>query len=250
MASVSDSVAKQLIPTGTLRVAVAVAPAPSAQFVIKDETSGGYRGVAIMLGQALAKKLGVAAELIVHNGSGEVQNSAASGKWDVAFMPVDDERKKFVDFGNAYHILQSTYLVAPGAKITSVKDANTPGVRIGGVANTATFRTSNKTAPNATHVSFEKADAAVTALRDGALDAIAFSRESLTGLQAKVPGSRILDGGFMNSTTSVALPKGKPEALAYVTQFIEEAKASGLVRRAFDELGLKTSQVAPAGMKS
>ena len=65
-----------------------------------------------------------------------------------------------------------------------------------------------------------------------------------------MPGSRILDGAFMNSTTSVALPKGKPEALAYVSQFIEEAKASGLVRKAFDEMGLKSSQVAPAGMKS
>ena len=150
----------------------------------------------------------------------------------------------------AYHLLQSTYLVGPSAKIASVAAANSAGVRIGGVTNTATFRTSNKTAANASHVSFEKADAAVTALRDGQVDALAFSRESLTGLQSKVPGSRILDGGFMNSTTSVALPKGKPEALAYATQFIEEAKASGLVRKAFDELGLKTSQVAPAGMKS
>ena len=66
----------------------------------------------------------------------------------MAFLPVDDERKKFVDFGNAYHILQSTYLVAPGAKIALVANANAAGVRIGGVADTATFRTSNKTAPN------------------------------------------------------------------------------------------------------
>ncbi|MGB7856332.1 MAG: transporter substrate-binding domain-containing protein, partial [Pseudolabrys sp.] len=109
---------------------------------------------------------------------------------------------------------------------------------------------SNKTAPNAAHTGFEKADEAVAALRDGKLDAIAFSRESLTGLQIKVPGSRILDDGFMNSTTSVAVPKGKPAALAYVSEFIEETKASGLVRKAFDEMGLRSSQVAPAGMKS
>ena len=164
----------------------------------------------------MAKKLGVPVELIVHNGSGEIQNSAADNKWDVAFLPVDEERKKFVDFGNAYHLLQSTYLVGPAGKIASVAAANTAGVRIGGVANTATFRTSNKTAPNATHVSFDKTDAAVAALRDGEVDALAFSRESLTGLQPKVPGSRILDGGFLNSTTSVAVPKGKPDALAYV----------------------------------
>jgi len=65
-----------------------------------------------------------------------------------------------------------------------------------------------------------------------------------------VPGSRILDGGFMNSTTSVAVAKGKPAALAYVSEFIEEAKTSGLVRKALDQMGLKSSQVAPAGMKS
>ena len=63
------------------------------------------------------------AELIAHNGSGEIQNSAAENKWDVAFLPVDEERKKFVDFGNAYHLLQSTYLVAPGSKIDSVAAA-------------------------------------------------------------------------------------------------------------------------------
>jgi polar amino acid transport system substrate-binding protein len=238
----------QLAATGKLRVAIAVAPAPSAQFAIKDE-AGNYRGVAVILGTALGKKLGVPVELIAHNGSGEIQNSAADNKWDVAFLPVDEERKKFVDFGNAYHLLQSTYLVGPGGKIASVEAANTAGVRIGGVANTATFRTSNKTAPNATHVSFDKTDAAVAALKAGEV-ALAFSRESLTGLQPKVPGSRILDGGFLNSTTSVAVPKGKPAALAYVTEFIEAAKASGLVRKAFDEMGLTSSQVAPAGMKS
>ncbi|MGC1467448.1 MAG: transporter substrate-binding domain-containing protein [Pseudolabrys sp.] len=250
MAAASASVVQQLAPTGKLRIAIAIAPSPSAQFAVKDEATGAYRGVAVILGTALAGKLGVPAELLAHDGSGEIQNSAADNKWDVAFLPVDEERKKFVDFGNAYHLLQSTYLVAPGSPIASVAAANTAGVRIGGVANTATFRTSNKTAPNATHVSFDKADAAVAALRDGQVDALAFSRESLTGLATKVPGSRILDGGFLNSTTSIAVPKQRPEALAFPTQFIEEAKASGLVRKAFDEMGLKTSQVAPAGMKS
>ena len=119
--------AAQLAPTGKLRVAIAIAPAPSAQFAIKDE-AGNYRGVAVILGHALAKKLGVPAELIAHNGSGEIQNSAADNKWDVAFLPVDEERKKFVDFGNAYHLLQSTYLVGPSAKLASVAAANSAGV--------------------------------------------------------------------------------------------------------------------------
>lgn len=239
----------EMTPTGKLRVAIAVAPAPSAQFAIKDG-NGGYRGVAVDLGAALAKKLGVPVEYIAHNGSGEVQASASQNKWDVAFMPVDEERKKFVDFGNAYHVLQSTYLVAPNSDVKSVADANRAGIRIGGIDGTATFRASKKSAPDATHVNCESADKAVTALAEGNVDMIAFSRESLTGLMTKVPGSRILDGGFMNSTTSIAVPKGKPQSLAAATAFIEEAKSSGLVRKAFDAVGLTSSQVAPAGMKS
>jgi polar amino acid transport system substrate-binding protein len=239
----------ELTPTGKLRVAIAIAPAPSAQFAIKAE-DGSLRGVAVDLGAAFAKKLGVPVDYVVFKGSGEVQAAAAENKWDVAFMPVDEERKKFVEFGNAYHVLASTYLVAPNSDVAKVADANRAGFRIGGIGGTATFRASNRTAPHATHQTFESADAAVNALAAGKVDAIAFSRESLTGLQSKVPGSRVMDDAFMNSTTSVAVPKGKPESVRLATEFIEEAKASGLVRQAFDAMGLKGSQVAPAGMKS
>jgi polar amino acid transport system substrate-binding protein len=247
--SEAESVMHELTPTGKLRVAIAIAPAPSAQFAVEDG-KGGYRGVAVDLGAALAKKLNVPVELVPHKGSGEVQASASENKWDVAFMPVDEERKKFVAFGNAYHVLQSTYLVAPSSSVQAVADANRAGLRIGGIGGTATFRASNRTAPNATHVTFESADQAVAALAEGKVDMIAFSRESLTGLMKKVPGSRLLDDAFMNSTTSVAVPKGKPESLRAATEFIEEAKASGLVRKALDDVGLKSSQVAPAGMRS
>ena len=245
---VDAALLRELAPTGKLRVAIAVAPSPSAQFAVKD-ASGEYRGVAVILGRALAQKLGVPAELIVHNGSGEIQNSAADNKWDVAFLPVDEERKKFVDFGNAYHLLQSTFLVVPGSPMRSVKNANASGIAIGGVANTATFRAATKATPAATHVEFAKVDLAVAAMQEGRIQAIALSRESLSGLVGKLPGSRILDDAFLNSSTAVCVPKGRPAGLAYVSEFIEEAKASGLVRRALDEMGLTSSQVAPAGMK-
>jgi len=244
-----DAVMRELVPTGTLRVAIAVAPAPSALYTVKDTTTGKFRGVAVDLGTALGQKLGVPVEFLPHLASGEIQNSAASGKWDVTFMPVDEERKRFVDFGNAYHLLQSTYLVSPGSKLAKVEDANEPVVRIGGVANTATFRAAQRTAPKATFVTVAGVDAAVAAMKAGEIDCIALSRESLSGLAAKIPGSRVLDGGFLNSSTAVAVPKGKPAALAYVSQFVEDAKASGLVRKAFDAMNLKNSQVAPAGMK-
>src|SRR5689334_5437643 len=194
---------KELIPTGKLRVAIAVAPAPSALYAVKDGTTGKFRGVTVELGAALARKLGVPVEFLPHLASGEIQNSATSGKWDVTFMPVDAERKKIVDFGNAYHLLQSTYLVAPGSPIKSVAEANAAGVRIAGVKDTATFRASNRASPNATHITVDGVAAAIDLMDDGKADAIALGRESLGGVQAKIPGSRILDGGFLNSTTAI-----------------------------------------------
>jgi polar amino acid transport system substrate-binding protein len=248
-ATARADIMKELVPTGKLRVAIAVAPAPSAIYAVKDAATGKFSGVTVDLGSALAKKLGVPVEFIAHLASGEIQNSAASGKWDVTFMPVDDERKKFVDFGNAYHLLQSTYLVAPGSNLMNVEDANAPGVRIGGGANTANFRAAQRTAPKATFVTVPGVDAAIAAMKAGEIDCIALSREALSGVAPKIPGSRVLDGGFLNSSTAVAVPKGKPEALAYASQFIEEAKASGLVRKSLDAMNLQNSQVAPAGMK-
>lgn len=241
---------KQLVPTGKLRVAIAISPSPSALYAVKDASTGKFRGVTVDLGTALAKKLGVPVEFLAYLASGEIQNSAASGKWDVTFMPVDDERKTFVDFGSPYHLMQSTYLVAPGSRIARVEDANAPGVRIGGVANTATFRAAQHTAPQATFVIVPGVDAAIERMKAGAIDCIALSRESLSGPVTKIPGSRILDGGFLNSCTAVAVPKGKPDALAYVSQFIEEQKAAGVVRKSFDAMNLRNSQVAPAGMKA
>jgi polar amino acid transport system substrate-binding protein len=243
-----ESVMKELVPTGKLRVAIAVSPVPSALYVVEDARDQ-YRGVAIDLGSALAQKLGVAVEFVPYLASGAITADADNSVWNVTFMPVDEQRKKAVAFGNAYHLLQSTYLVAPGSTFKTLADVNAAGTRIAGAAGTATFRASNAASPKATHVEVDGVAAAVVLMKAGKIDCIALSRESLTGLLPEIPGARILDGGFLNSTTAIAVPNGKAEALAYVSRFIEEAKADGLVRKAFDDAGLKTSEVAPGGLK-
>jgi polar amino acid transport system substrate-binding protein len=241
-------VAGELVPTGKLRVAVAVGPAPSALWSMRDAATGKPRGVPVTLGTAMAKKLNVPIELVEYASSGEIIAATNRGAWDVTFVPVDDERKKVVDFGSPYHLLQSTYLVAPGSPIKSIDEVNRSGVRIAGVEGTATSRASARFAPNATAVSVKGPDQAIELMRAGKVDAIALSRETIVALLDVVPGSRALDGGFLNSTTAVAVPRNKPAALAFVAAFIEEVKASGLVRRALDDMGLTTSQIPPPGM--
>ena len=57
--------------------------------------------------------------------------------------------------------------------------------------------------------------------------------------------SAVGEGGFQQTGIAIAVPKGHPEALAYVTKFIEDAKASGSVRRTMDRAGMANLAVAP-----
>ena len=82
-------------------------------------------------------------------------------------------------------------------------------------------------------------DDAVAMLRAGQADAFTLGRDSLPH------GSHIVDGGFQQTGIAIAVPKGHREALAYVTKFIEDAKASGSVRRAMDRAGMAYLAVAP-----
>jgi polar amino acid transport system substrate-binding protein len=112
-------VVKELIPTGKLRVGVVFAPAPSAFFVVKD-ANGQPRGVTVDLANELGQTLGAPIEFMVASNSGLVTDATESGAIDVAFMPVDEERKKRVDFGPAYYLIQSTYMVTGASGITTV----------------------------------------------------------------------------------------------------------------------------------
>ena len=55
----------------------------------------------------------------------------------------------------------------------------------------------------------------------------------------------MVDGAFQKIGVAIAVAKGKPQALAAVTEFLNEAKTSGLVRRVFDKNDLKDTPVAP-----
>lgn len=237
----------ELAPTGRLRVAVAVGPTASAVYAIRDYPGGPLRGVTVTLAEALAAATGLPLDLVAFRSSGEIQAAAASGLWDVSFLPADDERRRLVDFGAAYHILQSTYLVPAGSHIHRVADADAAGVRITGVRDSASLRASQRAAPRATHLAVETPEDVVAMMHGGNADAIAMGREALAGLAPQIEGSQILAEVFLTTCTAVAVPKGRPRALACVAGFVEDAKACGLVRRAFDRLGLADVMVAPPG---
>jgi len=76
-------------------------------------------------------------------------------------------------------------------------------------------------------------------------DAFALTHDSLAGLLPRLPGARVLPGNFQQVGIAVAVPQGRPAARKLVSGLLEEAKSSGVVRRAFDAAGFKDLPVAP-----
>jgi polar amino acid transport system substrate-binding protein len=245
-----DAARKELVPTGKLRVAVAVGVSASPLWAVMDKATGKPAGVTIDLGTALAKKLGVPVELVVLASSGEIAASVDKGTWDVGFMPVDEERKKTIAFGPNYSTGDSTYLVSAKSGIKTLADVDKPGIRIVGVENTTTIRAARRTASHATVAGTKGAAEMLATFKSGNADAMALGRDSLEDFAKEIPGSHVLKEHFWEVGTAIAVAKNKPAALTYVTDFIEEAKADGTVKRAFDAHGLKSAKVAAPGSRS
>jgi polar amino acid transport system substrate-binding protein len=203
-AKAQEAAVKELIPTGKLRFGVAFAPKMSALFVVKD-AGGSPRGVTADLGNELAQRLGVSIEFMVAPNTGVLTDALASAAIDVAFMPVDEERKKRLEFGPAYCLVESTYMVTAASGIRTLAEVDRPGVRVVGIANTTTIRAAGRSLINTVPIAVTSIDDAVAMLRAGQADAFALGRDSLPSFVAEFPGSHIVDGavGFFGATTVV-----------------------------------------------
>jgi len=234
-ASANESAMKELNPTGKLRVGLVFAPSKSLFFNIKEGEAA--RGVTADIAEALGKKLSVPVEQTVYPNSGLATDALEAGRIDVSFMPIDEDRKKRIAFGPSYVIAESTYMVTVASGAKTADDVDKPGMRVIGIAGTATIRLVTRTLKNTTISAVTSVDDAVAAMRDGKADAFALGRDSLPPYIRQVPGSRMTEGAFHHLPIAIAVAKDKPAALAAITEFMNEAKQNGTVRRIFDAHG-------------
>ena len=235
---------KELVPTGKLRFGVAFAPKMSALFVIK-QADGTPRGITADLGRALAKKLGVPVEFLIAPNTGVLTDALANAEIDVAFMPVDDERKKRLDFGPAYCLVESTYMVMPRVRHQKLG-------RGGPFRRPRGRRCQHHDDPRRrTHLEEHPADRGDVDRRRNH-HAARWQGRCLRARPRLVAGLRRDVSRLVHcrrrlpaDRDAIAVPKGRPAALANVTEFMREAKASGAVRRAMDRAGMSDLAVAP-----
>jgi polar amino acid transport system substrate-binding protein len=167
---------------------------------------------------------------------------------DVAFLGIDPSRIAEVGFSPPFMEVDFTYLVPAGPSIRSVADADRPGVRIAVVRNHAMDLVLSRILKQAELVRAETPDGTFEMLRAGDADVQAGVRPALVEYSTQLPGSRVLEDRYGANSVAMVVPKGQAERLAYISEFIEEAKASGLVRGAIERAGLRGVLVSPPGI--
>jgi len=238
----ADALKDEIAPTGKLRVAIAISPAGGAFWSTKTE-SGGYAGVPVDLGKAMAAQLGVPVEYVVHNNSGQIVEATPKGTWDVTFLPKDPEREGKMSFGPIYEVADATYIVKPGSTVTDFASLDQPGVKIAAVNNTTTMRGAMVHLKNAKVTGYQTYNEIEALLKSGEIDAFALSRETLNDMAKQIPGTRVLDETFKQTVTAVAVPPNHPQSLAFASKFLTEAITNGALRKAYDNNGLKDSPI-------
>jgi polar amino acid transport system substrate-binding protein len=232
----------ELAPTGTLRIAVFTG---NPVIGSKGKTPGEVTGTTVTLGRQLAARAGVPATIIEYTAVGKMVEDAKTDAWDIAVVAFDPARKNVVDFAPPHMVVDLTYLVAPGSNIRSVAEADQSGMRISAARGAATALYLERNLKAAKVVPAETEAVSFEMLREGKADALAQNRFLLLGLAERLPGSRVLNDRFAAAEMTIILPRGRPAALAYVGEFVAQAKRSGAVLRAIDGAGLRGVTVAP-----
>lgn len=225
------------------RIRVALYPPQYAKY----PATGDLRGWTIELARALAARIGVELLPVEYPTPLKAMDGLKAGACDVGFGAMDASRTSEIDFSPAVLQFDFTYLVPVGSSIRSVADADRPGVRIAVVRNHASTLCLNRVRKHAEPVNAETPDVAFDLLCTKQADAWASTRPALLEYSARLAGSRVLEDCFGANFTAMVVPKGRSERLAYIGEFIEEAKASGIVQSAIINSGWRGVHVAPPG---
>lgn len=231
-----------LIRAGKIRVGIGLGNRASAMV---DPATGELTGVAVDFARTLAARVGVQLKTVEYPRPGAVFDGATTDAWDTTFLVVDPDRTAVADATPAYMESDFTYLVRADSSIRHVGDIDRPGIRVAVPRRDAVDLRLSRILRRAELVRADSQAAGFALLRSGRVDAYAAPRPVLTLLSAQLPGSHVVDDGFADIAWAAFVPKGHAGRLAYVSEFVESAKASGLVGQFIEREKLRGIKVAP-----
>jgi polar amino acid transport system substrate-binding protein len=232
-----------LVQAGKIRVGI-------HSFYRKDTATGELKAVSsgiifLEMARILGARIGVEMLPVWHPGVPEMLACVTAGDCDVGFMGPDPSRAG-ADFSPPFLQVDYTLLVPAGSSIQRIGDADKPGIRIAAVSGHASTLTLSRMLKHAQLVYAATPDPTFEILRKGDAKAFASVRPVLIGYSRTLPGSRVLEDHYGANLVGLVVRQGQTARLSYLTEFVEQAKASGLVQQVIDRAGLPGHQVAPA----
>jgi polar amino acid transport system substrate-binding protein len=233
-----------LINAGKMRVGV------HSIMYTKDPQTGELKaastGIILLdIARALGARIGVEVSPLGHPTVPEMLTCVTSGACDTGFMGPDPSRGG-VDFSPPILQLDYTFLVPTGSSIEHVADADRPGVRIAVVRDHASTLTLSRLFKHAQLIYGPTPDPTFELLRTGQADAFASVRPVLLAYSQKLRSSRVVEDYYGANLLGMVVAKGQARRLDYISEFIEQAKVSGLVEAAIARAGLPGHKVAPS----
>ena len=233
----------ELAPTGVLRAGINLS---NFLLVTGKGASGDPEGVSPDMAREVANRLGVPVKYFPFKGPGDLADAAAQGVWDIGLIGAEPQRAETITFTAAYCEIEATYLVPAGSALKSVAEVDAPGVRIAVTGRSAYGLWLDRNIKRATLVRTDTIDSSFEEFQRGKLEALAGLKPRLLSDREKVAGSRILDGQFTAVQQAIGTPRKNTKGAAFLRDFVEEAKASGLVARLIERHKVRGLSVAPA----
>lgn len=236
----NDKVKKQLlaelVPQGVLRAGINMG---NFLLVSTQNPQGGPEGVSPQIAQAIATELGVELQLIPFKGPGEVADASLTDGWDIANIAAEAQRARTINFSPAYCEIQAIYMLPPNSPLSTMNDVDKPGVRIAVKARSAYDLWLTDNLKHATLVRTETLDDSFTRFRDEGLDVLAGLRPKLLEQQSLLPGSILFEQSFTAVQQSIGCQINKPTAAAYLHDFVQRAKDTGLIVSLIEQFGVE-----------
>lgn len=232
----------ELAPTGVLRAAINMS---NFLLVTGRTPSGDPQGVAPDMAAEIARKLGVPVTYVQFERPSKLADAAGTNTWDVGLIGAEPQRAEKISFTPAYCEIEATYLVQPNSSITSIAQVDRPGVRITVRRGAAYDLWLERNIKHATVLRSDSADGPFHRFVTEKLEAYAALKPQLLADLAKLPGSTILPGHFMTVQQAIGTAKVNTAGAAFLSEFVAEAKRSGLVARLIERHRVKGLSVAP-----
>ena len=243
MPSISPEIIAELAPTGALRAGINLS---NFLLVTGKSAAGDPVGVAPDMAAELAKRLGVPVKYVPFNSPGELADAAGKNIWDVGLIGAEPQRAATIAFTAAYVEIEATYLVPAGSRLKAIAEVDAPGVRIAVPGRAAYGLWLERNIKRAELVRTDAIASATERFTRDKLEALAGLKPGLLAELEKQPGARILDGKFMSVQQAIGTAPKNQQGIAFLGQFVEEAKASGLAARLIERHKVRGLSVAPA----